>query len=921
MLDVLEDRTLLSFAAPTGFDLAAAPNGVAVAHFEGASAPLDVVSANANGTVSVFLGRGDGTLQNPIDITTGTTSSAVAVGDFLGNGLEDIAVANANGSVTVILSNGDGTFQAPRSFNIGGSPVAVAVGDFNGDGKLDIVTANSDGSVRVLEGNGAGRFGSPITTQLGGTSLTSVAVGNFNGDHLPDLVVGTSTGLDSLVGRGNGTFQLRQTVSFARVIHGITFQESVNSVAVGDLRGNGREDILALAGDAVSVLLGNGDGTFQPRTQLDGGQTFASSFAVGDFNGDGRLDIVTSNAGGYQTPPSITFLAGNGNGTFRSPTVVSFGVAAAALATGDFRGNGRLDLVMAIQQGSNSVALVQGNGNGTFGIAPSFATGFLSFSIAAGDFNGDGRPDLVVSGSGSTGVLLNNGNGTFRPGPTLFTGFGGTVVVGDFNGDGKQDVALSTGSGTIEVFLGNGNGTFQTPRVFNVGSVFIQSIVAGNFVHGGLPDLAVLTVPNNGSQATSITVLLNAGNGTFRRGQTISVGQDAAGLTMADFNHDGNPDLAVTSFLPSGARNVEVLLGTGNGTFRSPIITTPGLSARFAAAGDFNGDGNADLVLVDYFDIDESVLILQGNGDGTFQPAQVIKFQTPLGFANPAIGDFFGDGRQSIALSDGSGGVILLRGNGDGTFQAPVRTFVDFIGDQPNSMVAADFNGDGRVDIAVTSPSAADVTVLLNTSPTPSHANPVATSVALTSDVATAVFGQSITLTATVTPASTTSGVPTGSVTFFDGTTRLGVAAVDPNGQARLLVQLPPGAHSLRAVFGGTVPFTGSTSAAFSETVNKAATVINLSADTHAFGISGFVLLTANVVPVPPGGPGIPTGTGTVTFMEGTTVLGTVQITGTGQVSLFLERRLGPGTHTVRAIYSGDVDFLGSVATITFTVP
>src|SRR5262249_20976876 len=151
------------------------------------------------------------------------------------------------------------------------------------------------------------------------------------------------------------------------------------------------------------------------------------------------------------------------------------------------------------------------------------------------------------------------------------------------------------------------------------------------------------------------------------------------------------------------------------------------------------------------------------------------------------------------------------------------------IGSQPNSMVAADFTGDGRLDLAVTSPLAADVTVLLNTSPAPSHAAPVATSVALSADVSTAVFGQSITLTATVTPATTASGVPAGSVTFFDGTTRLGVAAVDPNGQARLLIQLPPGSHSLTAVFGGIVPFTSSRSATFIETVNKAATTTTLS--------------------------------------------------------------------------------------------
>jgi hypothetical protein len=911
-----------SFAAPTAFDLAAAPNAIAVGHFEGTSAPLDVVTANADGTLSVLLGKGDGTLQNPIDITIGGTPDAVAVGDFLGNGLEDIVAANANGTVTVLLSNGNGTFQAPKTLPVGAIPAGVAVGDFNGDGKLDIVTADRDGSVRVFAGNGMGSFQSPIITQLSG-SLTSIAVGDLNSDHRQDLVVGTNTGLDSLLGQGNGSFQLKQTVSFARVIEGITFQQAVNSLALSDLRHIGRLDIVALGSSGgVSVLLSNGDATFQAPVQLNTGQSVSASFVVGDFNGDGKPDIVTSTAVQYQTGPTLTFLAGIGNGTFQTPRQVSFGATATALAAGDFRGNGKLDLVMAAES-SNSLALVQGNGNGTFAIAPSFPASFLSSFIAAADFNGDGRPDLVVgSAVGSASVLLNNGNGTFRPGPTLLSsGAAGPVAVGDFNGDGKQDIAVATSSGTIDIFLGNGNGTFQAPRVVNVGSVFIEDLMVGNFVRGGLPDLAVMTVPNTGSQATTITVLLNAGHGTFRSGQSVSVGQDARGLAEADFNHDGNPDLVTTSFLPDGTRNVVVLLGTGSGTFRAPVISTPGLSASFVAAGDFSGSGIPGLVLIDYFNVDNSILVLKGNGDGTFQRTQVIRLQAPLGFATPAVGDFFGDGKQSFAIVDGFGFVSVFRGNGDGTFQAPVSTLVDFIGSQPNAMVAADFNGDGRLDLAVTNATSGDVSVLLNTSPPPSHAAPVATSVVVAADVRPAVFGQPITLTATVTPTSTTSGAPVGSVTFFDGSATLGEVALDPNGQARLLVQLPPGAHSLKAVFAGIAPFAGSASTAFSETVNKASTTTTLTVDTRAFGISGFLLLTATVAAVAPGGPGTPTGTGTVTFFEGTTVLGAATLNGTGQVSLFLERRLAPGTHTVTAVYSGDVDFLASVSLpVTFVV-
>ncbi len=162
------------------------------------------------------------------------------------------------------------------------------------------------------------------------------------------------------------------------------------------------------------------------------------------------------------------------------------------------------------------------------------------------------------------------------------------------------------------------------------------------------------------------------------------------------------------------------------------------------------------------------------------------------------------------------------------------------------------------------------------------------------------------------------SGTPTGSIIFFDGGTLLGDVALDPNGQARLLVELAPGAHSLRASFAGIAPFTDSTSAALSETVNKDATTTTLAVDTNAFGVSGLVFLTATVVPVAPGS-GVPTGT--VTFFDGTTVLGTVQLSG-GQASLYLGRRLAPGKHTLTVSYSGDADFLASISIpVTFTIP
>jgi hypothetical protein len=217
--------------------------------------------------------------------------------------------------------------------------------------------------------------------------------------------------------------------------------------------------------------------------------------------------------------------------------------------------------------------------------------------------------------------------------------------------------------------------------------------------------------------------------------------------------------------------------------------------------------------------------------------------------------------------------------------------------------VAADFNGDGKPDLAVIGSLPGGVSVLLNTSPAVSNADPVATATTLTTDVNPVVTGQPVTLTATVTSAN---GTPTGSVTFLDGTTVLGVVALDPNGQARLVVPLGVGAHSFTASFAGIAPFTASTSAAVSETVNPAATTTALSAEVDG---PSFVQFTVTVLPVAPGA-GVPTGT--VTLFDGDTVVGTATLIG-GQVFIDIDD-IQPGTHTFTASYSGDGSFQASLS-------
>jgi hypothetical protein len=914
-LEILEDRTLLSFAVPTAFDLGAAPKAVAVGHFESAGAPLDITTVNANGTVSVLLGTGDGTVQNPILLPVGGTPDAIAAGDIRSNGVQDLVVANANGKVSVLLSNGNGTFGTPATFSVGATPKGLAVGDFNDDGKLDLVTANAGGSVSVLLGDGMGSFGGPIVSPVGGI-LTSLAAGDFNTDGKPDLVVGTGTGLAVLLGHGDGSFQVKTTIPLVIHYANLLIPQAVDAVAVSAFRGS-TQDIVALADGGVNVLLGKGDGTFGDRLVQPTGGAVAASFVVSDFTGDSKPDIATSNFGSpFSSGPSVSVLAGQGDGTFMAGHPLALGEAARALAAGDFRGAGKLDLVLASDQGSNTVAVLQGNGRGGFALAPTLPAHVLPLAIAAADFTGDGKPDLVTTGeAGNAVILLNNGTGAFLPGhPLTVSGTPDSVVVGDFDGDGKQDVGIGTAAGTVNIFRGNGDGTFSSPHIFTLGSNNgVRSLVVRDFNRDSKLDVAV-TSDLLSTDKGRVTVLLGNGDGTLHTSQILTVGTDASGLTAADFNGDGTLDLATTSFLPDGSRDVKLLRGKGDGTFQVPSATTPGGSATTLAAGDFNRDSKQDLVLID--GRNNIVTVLRGKGDGTFQTPLRFQFDTPVkGLGEPAVGNFFGDGKLSIAVSTGLGDVSVLRGNGDGTFQAPVNYLVDFNSSEPTAVVAADFNGDGKPDLAVTRFLAEDVAVLRNTSPKPVTGARDATATALTADVASAVFGQPVTLTATVSAAVPS---PTGTVTFFDGTTPLGEVALDPNGQARLLLTLSVGAHSLHARFAGLAPFAASVSAPVSEPVSRAATTTTLAVDTRQFGISTFVLLTATVMPVAPG-TGVPTGI--VTFVDGSTVLGTATVDANGQASLFLEG-LPSGTHTVTASYAGDTDFQASVSDpVTFTVP
>jgi hypothetical protein len=343
----------------------------------------------------------------------GSGPDSAAVGDFNGDGKLDLAVANASSNnISIFLGNGDGSFQAAVNYAVGSFPSSVVVGDFNGDGKLDLATANSaDNNVSVLLGNGDGTFQTALTTPFVGTNPGSLAVGDVNNDGKLDLVVGSSgatpgvNGVNILLGNGDGSFQpaLQNDAGF-----GVDY-----SVAVADFNHDGKLDLAVVnVGTGVSVLLGNGDGTFQPPVSYAAGPV-PISLAVGDFDGDGKLDLSVSNIPSGNTGPNVvSVLLGNGDGTFKPHVDYSVGSYAtytsfSSVTLGDFNGDGQLDLAVANQGSSNSASILLGNGDGTFQSAVNYPGG--TSVMAAGDFNGDGRLDLAILGAQGVSLLLQPG--------------------------------------------------------------------------------------------------------------------------------------------------------------------------------------------------------------------------------------------------------------------------------------------------------------------------------------------------------------------------------------------------------------------------------------------------------------------------------------------------------------------------------
>ncbi len=707
LVERLEGRVVPSFFAARAFD--AGWNSVAVGEFNGDGRPdLATVRPGSVGAVSVLLGNGDGSFQAARTYSAGPDSRTVAVGEFNGDGRQDLVVANRSllpcsaGSVSVLLGNGDGTFQNAQNFSAGIRSEFVTVGEFNGDSRQDLAVTNyCSATVVVLLGNGDGSFQNPQSIPAGSLP-TTVKVGEFNGDGYTDLVVTNSGSVNGtvsvLLGNGDGSFRAR-----------LSFPVGANpgSVAVEEFNGDGRQDLVVAnfgvspSEDTVVVLLGNGDGTFQDARQLN---TRGGSVAVGEFNGDGRQDLAVANGGVRPSEGTVSVLLGNGDGTFQDARIVRAGSTPTNVAVADVNGDGRHDLAVVNSDvaGSTMIVLV-GNGDGSFPDARHFPAGASPYSVAVGDFNRDGRPDLATANleSANVSVLLGNGNGSFQAARNFSSGNRPrSVAVGDFNGDGRQDLvtANNTNPGTVSVLLGNGDGTFQNAQNFLAGT-YPHSVAVADVNGDGRQDLAVTNL-----ESANVSVFLGNGDGTFQNGMNFEAGARPVAVAVADFNRDDRLDLVTGNF--GFPFTMSLLLGNGDGSFQAPRQFGAGGNSRSVVVGDLNGDSRLDLAVANYSD---NVSVMLGNGDGSFQAAQ--NFPAGSRATSVALGDFNADGLPDLAVVS-SGTVRVLVGNGDGTFQPTNGSYV--AGRGPQFVAVADFDGDNFADLAVANSNSNDVSVLLN---------------------------------------------------------------------------------------------------------------------------------------------------------------------------------------------------------------
>ena len=580
----------------------------------------DLVTTNQDSDdLSVFLGSASGVFGGENRIAIGHGPALVRTGDFNNDGVPDLVTADegslgnsTSGGISLLIGNGGGTFEPAVTLRQGTGPSAVAVGDFNEDQSDDIVQTNANlSAVSLLLGKGDGSFQQARNTDLSGAA-TALAAGDLNDDGHLDVVVGRTGGISVLLGDGSGDFDVDE------INYG--FNGGVWVVQTADLDLDGDLDIVAAnTNNSVSILMNSGSGAFGEARSYAVGD-LPDGLTILDLTDDGYPDIAVSN----YNAEHLSILIGNGDGTFYGSRAFGPG---GTMTAGDFDENGRLDLVLGSGNGEAQVLL--GLPDGSF--SPPQGLGQRGAYAVSADFDGDSHPDLALvrrndnSGTVRPGIqiLVGSGEGSFEARQELrFAGFSylpGPIYSGLIDGDGHADLlAVDKAAGLLRLYPGNGDATFGEPIEIGVGDNPVDVLI-DEFTGDDDLDFVVSLEGVPGGASGSVVLLEGHGDGTFEVPVPVFQAAKVQHISVGDLNADGHPDLVVANEEPVFTFNVSILIGDGAGGFElSGLLTPPGefaFQGAAIAAADIDQDGKVDLVTGAAA---TPVYLFPGNGDGTF---------------------------------------------------------------------------------------------------------------------------------------------------------------------------------------------------------------------------------------------------------------------------------------------------------------
>ncbi len=886
----------------------------------------DLIYADATDTAStvhVLLNQGNNAFvvgQNIGSPPPNPFLACYAVADINNDGNADlicIATGAQNPALTVALGNGDGTFQpllttALSYYNHGNPddvvPKAATIADVNGDGIEDFLFADAGNAVTfVCLGDNTGHFLQQFVINDQNAAF-GIFLGDFNRDGKTDIILNEYLAARGAVflNSGDGTFTFSSYITSPNAIEGM---------AVGDFDGDGYPDVII--NDSLNVLHllhGNGDATYTPTFSFTAPVAntllLADILDVNDYNHDGVLDLA------LETPDGVHILIGQGNFVFAAfqPAPVTANPRLAAI--GDLNHDTSIDFVFPAPGG---LAILYGQPDGSLYSADAYDTRYLVRGAALADFNGDGRQDAVVSVNDVyPRVLAGNANGsfTFLPDPNTPSSFihdQNSITVGDFNGDGRADYVSSASSPVLSQIqgavyaLGKGDGTFgalnTVPGFTDLSDV---GTAVGDLNNDGRTDIAASEIG-----LTQQGFFLGQPDGSVRQSTTLySPFLPFCPWVYGDFNKDGYRDAAIV-----GGGEIQIENGKGDGTFTPGFIYTAGASPTLgspsdAIAVDVDGDGNIDILSP----IDFNVQVFFGRGDGTFAtPVFIPLAPLPSSASEPEYfysginaADFNGDGILDLALTNGNF-VTIVHGVGNRQFGASENYLA---GNSNGAPLIADFNGDGRPDIMISNNTASTVTVFLNIA----DAGDVLGKLIVTPEPST--FPQSFSIHFNVSAAVAASGIPTGTVSFSLDGASIGTVTIS-NATASLVVntQVPVGTHVVTAAYSGDLTFHPATFSVQHTVVAPAAatqTALTVTPNPSSYGLP--VKLSATVSSASP------IQGGSIAFMDGTTVVATQAIGQNGSAK-FSTSAFQVGTHALSATYSGAAGFQSSTSnTISLVV-